>query len=333
MSYSTQEYGKLSGRRLNKLKDFLQKCDLSYDEGIEQTIIMENDMEIIATGSMQGNVIKCVAVHDNYRGEGLLSEIMTKLHYKMIEQGTSHYFIFTKPKNHQMFSDMGFYKITQTDDVLFMENQKDGISNYIDTLKLESLEAKGGKIGAIVANCNPFTNGHRYLIETASKACDSLHLFILSSENGMFSASERFEMVKKGVSDLENVYLHKTTEYLISPITFPTYFIKDKAKASDINCKLDLKIFYSYIVKNLGIDVRFVGQEPFCEVTRAYNQTMSTFFEEKGLEFVEIERKAIEDRPISATYIRQMISEGNFEAICDFAPQTTIEFIKQKYKA
>ena len=35
------------------------------------------------------------------------------------------------------------------------------------------------KIGCIVMNANPFTNGHRYLIQQAAAQCDWLHLFLV----------------------------------------------------------------------------------------------------------------------------------------------------------
>lgn len=71
-----------------------------------------------------------------------------------------------------MFEDLGFYTILKTDRVLFMENKKTGFTDFIEKVKAESPKdaLKEGKvIGAIVANCNPFTLGHRYLIETALK--------------------------------------------------------------------------------------------------------------------------------------------------------------------
>ena len=36
-------------------------------------------------------------------------------------------------------------------------------------------------------NCNPFTKGHKYLIEKASKENDVVHLFILTEDKSEFS--------------------------------------------------------------------------------------------------------------------------------------------------
>ena len=57
-----------------------------------------------------------------------------------------------------------------------MENVRDGIGRYVRSL--QHPKDNGGVIGAAVMNCNPFTNGHRYLVETAASQCELLHLFV-----------------------------------------------------------------------------------------------------------------------------------------------------------
>ena len=78
------------------------------------------------------------------------------------------------------------------------------------------------EIGAIVANCNPFTKGHRYLVEYAASRCKYLHLFILSEEQEFISSDARFHMVSEGVKDLKNVILHRTSDYLCLLYTSPS---------------------------------------------------------------------------------------------------------------
>ena len=126
-----------------------------------------------------------------------------------------------------MFADMGFHTILKTDEILFMENQRQGLFRYLEQIKRETPKealAPGVCSGAIVANCNPFTLGHRYLLEEARKRCDYLHLFLLSDDRSEFSAKQRYEMAGLGTGDLERVILHQTSDYLISAATFPTYF-------------------------------------------------------------------------------------------------------------
>lgn len=68
--------------------------------------------------------------------------------------------------------------------------------------------------------------------------------------------------------------LHQTSEYMISPAVFPTYFIKEKAKAYEMNCQLDIQLFGERIAPELNITDRYVGSEPACDVTHTYNQCL-----------------------------------------------------------
>lgn len=331
-----EEYGTpFTGRKLGRLKDFLLKEGLSYDETVEYTLLLSDDEgNIAATGSVSGNVFKCIAVSDDFQGEGLSATVVTGLMKYALEKGREHIFLFTKPKNLAMFSDLGFYKIIQTEDVLFMENKRDGIKDFANKL-LESskdryaafADEKGREplCGAIVANCNPFTLGHRYLIETALKECDLLHLFILSEDKSDFSAEERFAMVSEGIKDLPRVLLHPTSDYLISQATFPTYFIKDKAKAEDANCELDVRIFCECLAGPLSIKKRFAGTEPTDVVTNAYNEAMRRILPEYGMEFVEIKRLETKSGvPVSAKEVRRLLKEGDYGALKSLLPESTI---------
>ncbi|MDO4489115.1 MAG: adenylyltransferase/cytidyltransferase family protein [Eubacteriales bacterium] len=373
-----EEGNPYKGFKLNKLKDFLLECGLKYDESIEHTVIYTDDNgEIKATGSLSGNVLKCIAVSETMQGEGLSAAVLSHLTKYAIGKGISHLFLFTKPKNLRMFEDMGFYKIIETGDILFMENKRNGIDDYARSLMEETQKAiaENGErnseavrardqakakdtatdtvtdivadtatdtvIGAIVANCNPFTYGHRYLIEEALKGCDLLHLFILSEDRSYFSAAERYEMVKAGVGDLlkeGRLILHKTSDYLISSATFPTYFIKDTAKAAAANCELDVRIFAERIARPLNITRRFAGTEPTDVVTNEYNETMKRVLPEYGIEFVEIERmiSGLEGpcagEAISAKRVRKALSEGDFSEIERLVPPSTLSALKNRTK-
>lgn len=322
-----EEYGMpFSGRKLQKLIQFLKNSGLDYDEQIEYTVnLTDEEGNIVATGSVQKNVLKCIAVSDKHQGLGLSAKILTSLMNYVLGKGESHIFLFTKPKNQFMFSELGFYKIIENEDVLLMENTRDGIRTYVNSLTRP--EKQDGVIGAIIANCNPFTNGHRYLIEQAAKRCDTLHLFILSEDKSEFPAEVRYHLVEEGTKDLSNVFLHHTSDYLISSAVFPTYFIKDKKKAADANCELDIRIFCEFFAKELGITKRFVGTEPFCPVTGAYNAQMKKLLPEYGIELVEIPRMEEGETPISASFVRKCMKEGNYEAIKKVVPMSTYEYI------
>lgn len=315
-----------TGRKKEKLKAFLQQAALDYDEGAEYTVnLVTQNGSIAATGSLQGNILKCIAVSDACRGEGLTARIVTLLLNRALASGHTHLFLFTKPENRTMFTGLGFFPITETADVLLMENKRDGIRQYVRSL---CVGTSVGKVGAVVANCNPFTLGHRYLIEQAAAQCNTLHLFILSEDKSVFPAAVRFRLAQDGIRDIPNVVIHKTSDYLISSAVFPTYFMKDKARADAANCELDIRIFCEYFAKALGITVRFVGTEPLCPVTRAYNETMKKLLPSYGIALAELPRKCKNADVISASRVRQAMRDGDAEALASLVPETTLRYLR-----
>lgn len=325
----------LKGRELESLKQFLRKMELEYDEGIEYSIcILNDDYEVIGTGSADQNVIKCVAIDPEYQGQGHAATILSSLIQYEFERARTHLFIYTKPKNLAMFADMGFHTIFETQDVLFMENRVRGFSGFMNVLRTETPAAaleEGCEAGAIVANCNPFTRGHRYLIEQALKKCDYLHLFVLSDNRSAFPAEDRYQMVKLGIQGLDRVILHRTSDYMISAATFPTYFFKDQAQGEKANCRLDLELFASKIAPELHITKRFVGTEPFCRVTGTYNKEMKKILPPYGIEVEEIERKMLEGTPISASEVRKSMEQKNDEKIRELVPEQVYEYLKGRF--
>lgn len=59
-------------------------------------------------------------------------------------------------------------------------------------------------------------------------------------------------LAQKGLADLSNVVLHETSDYLISSVVFPTYFMKDQTRAREANCELDIRIFCTWFAKEPG---------------------------------------------------------------------------------
>ncbi|MFQ9472499.1 MAG: hypothetical protein ACLR0P_04575 [Oscillospiraceae bacterium] len=59
-------------------------------------------------------------------------------------------------------------------------------------------------------NANPFTLGHRHLVERAARENDVVHLFVLSEEAGPIPSAVRRELVEQGVRDLPSVFCHAT---------------------------------------------------------------------------------------------------------------------------
>lgn len=320
------EYGyPFTGSRLEELKVFLKAQGLDYDEGVNCSILLrDSKRNIVASGSLHENVLKCLAVDDSRRGDGLLSSIISWLMTEAFRLGHKHLFLFTKPENRMQFTSLGFYPITQTKDVLFMENANQGLKRYIDSLPKAPA---GGVTGCIVANCNPFTLGHRYLIEQASRQCDTLYLFILSEDKSAFPADVRFSLAKEGTADIPNLILLPSSDYMISSATFPTYFIKEKGRIDEINYTLDLTIFAEHFAPALGISKRFVGTEPFCAVTGGYNDFMKRLLPPAGVEVIELDRLEQDGIAVSASAVREYLKAGQLDKARELVPESTYRFL------
>ncbi|MGL5647842.1 MAG: [citrate (pro-3S)-lyase] ligase [Clostridium sp.] len=319
-------------RELESVKDFLEKENLQLDRKIDYTINIEKDGEIIGTGSFGKNVLKCFAIKDEYRGQGLSNIIVSELINEEYRRNNSRLFVFTKPKNENLFNSLGFYTLEKAEKAIVLENDKHGIERYCNELIDESIRFDVNarnykKVAGLVMNCNPFTLGHQYLIERASKENEIVHLFVVNEDESIFPTEDRYKLVKEGIKEFKNVILHKGVDYIISNSTFPTYFLKSESDIVKSQAELDIKIFAKHIAKALGITRRYVGNEPFCKVTSVYNEVMKEVLPKHGIDLIEIDRKAIHGEEISASKVRALLKEDKIEDVRDLVPKTTFDFL------
>ncbi|MCF7933609.1 MAG: [citrate (pro-3S)-lyase] ligase [Spirochaetia bacterium] len=315
-----------------ELAGFLREQQLEVTGPPEHTVIIKDEGSIIATGSSKKNIIQYLAVSQAHRSEGLLAPILTALMRNITNGGMDRIFIYTSPENRELFMGFGFFPVAETADVLLLENREDGIRHWLEGIssatKLHAGELQSdGRVGAIVMNCDPFTRGHRYLIEYAAAGCALLHIFILSS-GGTFTAEERYAMVEAGTADLENVLLHPASDYVVSPATFPTYFIKARHRTNEVSCSLDIELFSRKIAPQLEITVRFAGTEPYCPVTSEYNRQMARMLPDQGIEFLELPRFEYDGRAVSASEVRRLYHEHRWDDLKQLVPRTTWQILQ-----
>ncbi len=307
-------------------EQLLKKTGLQLESAPEYTALVWDGDTLIATGSRDGNLLKYLAVDPARQGEDLTATVLTHLRQDAFCRGIDHLFLYTKPRNRLMLQNLFFYPVAQTKDVLLMEDRKDGLHQYLDALP-RFPEAK--TVGAAVMNCDPFTNGHRYLIETAAKDCDRLYVFVLSEDRGHFPAKDRLALVKVGTADLENVTVVETGPYLISAATFPTYFLPNRDQAGTAQCQLDVAIFAGRLAPALDITRRYVGTEPFSALTDDYNRILSEQLPNHGIKLVQVPRLEQAGGAVSASRVRRLLAAGEREAVKDLVPPTTYSYLSQ----
>ena len=315
-----------SDKRANRQIDALLEAEgIRRDGNLDYTCGMyDEDMNLIATGSCFGNTLRCMAVSSAHQGEGLMNQIVTHLLDVQYQRGNLHIFLYTKCDSAKFFGDLGFYEIVRIDgQIVFMENRRTGFQDYLGQLAKEKEEGK--KSAALVMNANPFTLGHQYLVEKAAAENDILHLFIVSEDASLVPFPVRKKLVMEGMAHLKNIRYHDSGPYIISSATFPSYFQKDQEAVIESHALLDLTVF-TRIAQAMNITRRYVGEEPNSLVTGIYNEIMRKKLPEKGIECVIVPRLRSEGKAISASTVRQAIKAGNWEALKELVPKTTLDY-------
>lgn len=310
----------------------------------------EDGDEILAGGGLDGNVIKCVAVSESARSEGLMNILVSRLIAIAREEGRESVKAFTKPENEGIFKSLGFTLLASSPKAILMENGSGGLPEY--RKYLESL-ARPGRNGAIVMNANPFTKGHRYLVEQAASLVDNLYVIVVREDRSRFPYAERKAMIDAGCAGLDNVIVCEGSDYAISAATFPTYFLKKLDDATDTQIALDLDLFVNHIAKPLGVTVRFAGSEPEDALTRRYNELMAEILPgtsvavvrqahqpdpelvkgsalrqaRRPIDFVEIQRLEQKGKPLSATSLRRALDKGGFKEAMEYIPESSIPYL------
>ncbi|MCW1874993.1 [citrate (pro-3S)-lyase] ligase [Erwinia sp. INIA-01] len=324
-------------RKMAAIIQFLRQNDLNIDTSVEVFITVTRDEQLIACGGIAGNIIKCVAISESARGEGLALTLATELINLAYERQCTHLFIYTKSENEALFKQCGFYPLARVPGVMvLMENDATRLERYASFLT--TLRRGGSKTGCIVMNANPFTLGHRYLIQQAAARCDWLHVFLVKEDTSRFPYEDRLALVRAGTADIQGLTVHRGSEYLISRATFPCYFIKEQGVIDHCYTEIDLQIFRQHIAPALGITHRFVGNEPFCTVTADYNRDMRRCLNDPAMdappiELVEIERVQYQGKAISASWVRQLLVKQQVATIEHLVPPTTFDYLQQMLPA
>lgn len=337
-------------RQRRRIEQFLGDNGLRLDDvDYYATLVDETTDEIVAGGGLKGGVIKCVAVADGHKGEAVANQIVSHLIAQANADGHQCVKLFTKPQNQKMFESMSFRLLAEAPKAILMETGIGGIKRYSEELESEKgrVESEKGKVkseksngklhpnntstpqpimppsGIIIMNCNPFTLGHRYLIEQAAQQVDTLYILVVREDCSMFGYDERKAMIVRGVAHINNVVVCDGSEYSISATTFPTYFLKCLSDASDTQMTLDIDLYRRHIAPALGATVRFVGTEPDDPLTRRYNELMKSMLPDVR-EVARLEKNGV---AVSASRVRKAIVENHLAQAARFVPPTTVPYI------
>ena len=343
----------------------LQRVGLSLPTGITLGLGLYETGRIIATGFLAGNVLCGISVVPDKQGEGLAAFMVSRLMERGAGEGLSHFLLFTKPGEVGTFRNLSFSEIACTGTAALLEFGRPGYADWIDFCRRNlhaSDKGKDKKINgnsspgpreaafkpgrekprhkpdtsrpmyrraAVVMNANPFTRGHRHLVETALQAADTAAVFVVQEDASAFPFSVRFALVCEGLADLNRVKVLPGGNFMVSLASFPSYFTGERQHEA-VHASLDATIFASKVAPDLGLDLRCVGAEPVCGVTAAYNEALRRILPIHGIRCVEVPRLCEGTEVVSASTVRALLQQRPlpWEAIAKLTPASTLRYLR-----
>jgi [citrate (pro-3S)-lyase] ligase len=311
---------------IRQAENLIKGCGLSVNYHVDYTVGIFDGDDLVATRSLAKDMIQMLAVSPHYQGEDLSAIVITHLIHHSLEKGVSNLHLYTKPDNVDFFLPLGFRVMAKAPPyAALLEWGRPGIDEYRKCLKAKAGDTLG-QASAIVMNCNPFTLGHRYLIETAAAQSHKVFVLVVEEDLSAFPFDVRFRLVREGTASFPNVVVIPGGRYVVSSLTFPSYFTRD-AELSHAHSSMDVEIFLKHIVPTLNIHRRYIGTEPFSPVTEIYNRTMKERLIPAGVEVMELPRLEKSGVPISASRVRELLAQGDISAVKKLVPKTTFDYL------
>ena len=309
-------------RQLAKM--LIEEHGFTFEENYDVLFGKFEAGELVATAARDHNIFKMICIRESHRSSPCLGELITELINSCAFSDINNYFIYTRPENRGAFQHLNFNPLVTHDRLCLLE-YGNGLQNFLEQHK--NLKRPGSN-GAVVVNCNPFTLGHRHLIEEAASQADHLYVFVVREDRSFFPFDVRMNLVREGTADLAGVTVLNTAAYAVSHVTFPGYFLKQQDDRMQLQMEIDLLLFARRIAPFFGIVKRFVGTEPFCRTTRSYNDTMPQILGREGIETIQVERKESAGVPISAYRVRKAMRIEAYEALRSLVPPSTLKFLR-----
>src|SRR5476651_758692 len=102
-----------AGAALDDVRTLLGDGGLGMDADIRQFVVARSGKRTVGCAGIAGNVIKCVAVAADSRGDNLSARLLAEVEILAVRQGHFHLFLYTRPANIDVFRGCGFYPLAQ----------------------------------------------------------------------------------------------------------------------------------------------------------------------------------------------------------------------------
>lgn len=311
---------------LREAQELIEAQGLRFEPGFDELVGLHEDGRLVACGARVRYVLKMLAIAPSQQGTDALGALVTRLIQSSLAAGEDTQFVFTRPEHVPSFQALNFRLLVTHGTAALLEHGP-GIEAY---LAAHAPQITPGQNGAIVVNGNPFTLGHLHLVEAAARQVDRLYLFVVREDRSVFPFEVRQRLAREATAHLPNVTILDTSRYAVSAGTFPSYFMKRLDEIAEAQIQIDLRLFAQRLAPRFHIACRFVGEEPLCPTTAAYNEAMAEILAAHGIQWIEIPRIQWEGHPISATRVRRAFASGDFATLKHLVPPSTLGFLQSE---
>ena len=308
---------------LRDAKTLIEAQGLRFESDFDDLVGLYDNGRMIGCGARQGYVLKMLAIAPDHQGTHVLGELVTKLTLSGLAANHDTLFVYTLPQNAPSFQSLNFRLLVTQGSVALLEHGP-GLEAYLAT---HATEITAGRNGAVVLNGNPFTLGHLHLIEAAARQVDRVYVFVVREDRSVFPFAVRFRLASEATAHLTNVTVLDTSRYAVSAGTFPSYFLKRLDEIALAQMGVDVRLFAQRIAPAFHVATRFVGEEPHCTTTAAYNQVMAEVLAEHAIRCVEIPRIRAGASAISATRVRKAIAQKALDTLETLLPPATLAYL------
>lgn len=302
---------------------FLDGAGLTLDGDIRHFAGMfDAGDNLLGCGGLDGNVMKCLAMSAEARGTGAAATLITHLMDEAFRAGHTSVRVFTKPEYKDLFLSLGFSLCGEGSKAVLLESDSQPLRKYCAYLSRHRAD------GLVIAHADPPTRGHLHLISLAARQCQRLAVIPVGpNRKNTFTYAERLDMLRKATAHLANVEILEGSEYAVSQLSFPSYFLKKASDVSRQQAEIDLDIFCRHIAPAIGCARRFVGTEPADVLTAQYNALMKQQLPRSGVQVVEIDRLTDALGPVSASRVRRALNDGRLKEALPLVPPADTPYL------
>ncbi len=307
----------------------LASFDLTLPENAQLTLGAMDGGRLVGTGSLVGDMLQGLAVARDQQGAGVLASLVTELVKAAAARDIFELIVITKPEAAAMIEGLGFRLVASAEPYAAMLAFGGAMDRELSRLRREA-DGKPQPRAAIVMNCNPFTLGHRYLIERACAESGWVFVLVVEEDRSEFPFADRIRLVRRGTAHLKNLSVVPGGRFAVSATTFPSYFTKQENMAA-AETALDAALFADALAPALGVTRRYVGTEPLSPVTNVYNDALKARLPRAGIELRELPRAEIGGEPVSASRVRALLETRDWEGVQALVPETTYAYLRGRF--